>query len=41
MKEDICNVQNTKLPSFKIRTNPIGQKSVKIGGGPPVAFLKY
>ena len=39
MKEGICSILNTELPSFKIWTNPIDQKSVKIGGGPPLLFL--
>ena len=39
--EGIYSVQNTELPSFKIQTNLIGQESVKIGGGPLVAFLRH
>ena len=41
MKEGIYSIQNTELPSFKIQTNSIDQKNIKIGGGPPVAFLRH
>ena len=41
MKEGMCSVQNTEQPLFKIRTNPIDQKSVKIDGDPPITFLRH
>ena len=41
MKKGIYGVQNTEQPLFKIQTNPSCQESVKIGGGPLVAFFRY
>ena len=41
MKEGIYNIQNIEQSSFKIQNNPMGQKSIRIGGGSPVAFLRH